>query len=213
MQGTHGSEKNGPGAADDAGNRRGKPRARKAPKRITPSYLNNVALWYLGRYAGTAMSLRRVLMRRVTRSCRHHGTDSGPTVGEASTWVEDLIQRFVRSGLLDDARFAEGRARSLFDRGLSPRRIRGKLMEKGVSAAEIDAALEKLHEVSTDPERSAAYTYARRRRIGPFGPAEGREERREKDLGRLARAGFSWDIARTILDADEPDDLICPEAA
>ena len=53
---------------------KGRPEKRP-PKKITPKYLNNVALWYLGRYASSAANLKRVLMRRVNKSCAHHGDD------------------------------------------------------------------------------------------------------------------------------------------
>ncbi|MGB1547388.1 MAG: RecX family transcriptional regulator, partial [Alphaproteobacteria bacterium] len=70
----------------------------RGPRRITPSYLENAALFYLERYATSVAHFRRVLMNKVRRSARFHGTD----VEEGAKLVEDLIQRYRRSGLLDD---------------------------------------------------------------------------------------------------------------
>ena len=47
----------------------------RGPRRITPSYLENAALFYLERYATSVAHFRRVLMNKVRRSARFHGTD------------------------------------------------------------------------------------------------------------------------------------------
>ena len=176
---------------------------RRPPKKITPKYLNNVALWYLGRYASSAASLRRILMRRVHKSCAHHGDD----VPVATEMVDELVARFVASSLIDDRQYATARAATLHRRGLAARRIRGQLFAKGLTTDDIDAALNALAEISADPEKDAARAYARRRRIGPWGKPDGRAERREKELAAMGRAGFSWDLARRVVDAETPEAL------
>ena len=112
-------------APDDAGKRR-----RRGPKKVSKSYLENAALHSLSRFATSAENLRRVLMRKVDRSAHHHGTD----VQEGAEWVEDLIRRYQRSGLLDDAAYAEARAGDMLRRGTPTKGIRFKLMQKGVGA-------------------------------------------------------------------------------
>ncbi|MBO6561612.1 MAG: RecX family transcriptional regulator [Nisaea sp.] len=182
---------------------KGKPRrAKKVPKRITESYLKNVALWYLERYASSAANLRNVLMRRVRVSSAHHGTDPA----EGAAMVEELIRRYGEAGILDDRLFAETRARSLAARGGSARMIQRKLMEKGVASADIDAALEAVREEGTG-ELDAAFRYARRRRIGPFRSAEKRAETRDRDLAALARQGFPFEIAAKVVDAESVEAL------
>lgn len=184
-------------------NDKAKPRRqKKIPKRITESYLKNVALWYLERYASSAANLRNVLMRRVRDSSAYHGTD--PADGAAM--VEELIRRYAEAGILNDRLFAETRARSLAARGSSAKMIRRKLMEKGVAAGDIDGALEVVREEGGS-ELDAACRYARRRRIGPFRSAEKRAETRDRDLAALARQGFSFDIAAKVIDAESPDAL------
>ena len=53
----------------------------------------------------------------------------------------------------------------------------------------------------------AAVNLARRRRLGPFRRAGERAAMRGKDLAALARAGFSYPIAKRILDAATPEEL------
>ena len=178
-------------------------RGRRPPRKITPKYLNNAALWYLERYASSAANLRRVLMRRVHKSCAHHGDD----VATAAAMVDELVARFAASGLIDDRQYAVARAQSLHRRGLAARRIRAQLLAKGLAAADIEAALDALAADSDDPEFDAACAYARRRRLGPWGKVDGRANRREKELASMGRAGFTWDLAKRIIDAQSPGDL------
>ncbi len=182
--------------------RRGGPAARlgqdkkRAPRKATPKYLENAALYYLSRYATSAENLRRVMMRKVGRSAHFHGTDAG----EGEAHVEDMIGRFMASGLLNDAAYARARAESLHRRGNSARMIRSKLRQKGVAQDVIGLALEALGEDAAETELAAAAAYARRRRFGPYAARKPSADQREKQLASLSRAGFSYDVARRVLD-------------
>ncbi len=179
----------------------------KGPKKATGKYLENAALHYLQRFASSTENFRRVMMRKVERSARIHDTDRA----EGADMIEDLIRRFSDAGLLDDSVYAAGKALSLFRRGAPPRAIRAKLKSKGVDDGAIDAALAALTEEAAEPELAAACVFARRRRLGPYRVKptreEEREERREKDLAALARAGFGYGIARTVVDADSVEEI------
>ncbi len=177
---------------------------RRGPKPATPERLERAALHYLERYASSAENLRRVLMRRVYRSAELHGTDAA--AGEKA--VSDLIDRYRRAGLLDDKAYATARAAGLHRQGKSARAIRQTLSLKGVEEDTVTAALEELREeVGSETDLAAAVNYARRRRIGPWRPEENREPNRERDLAALGRQGFSYDIARKVIEAGTPDDL------
>ena len=172
---------------------------RRGPRRATRTHLENAALYYLARFATSAANLRRVLMRRVERSSRFHGTDAE----EGARWVDEIVARAVRSGLVDDRAYAEGRALTLFRRGASLRAIRAALTAKGVGDDDIERALARLAEEAPRPDLAAARNYARRRGLGPYRPADGRRARREKDLAALARAGFDYDTARRVVEAED----------
>lgn len=179
-----------------------KPKKRKLPRKVTPRSLENAALHYLERFATSSENLRRVLARRVDKSCYHHKEIDRE---EALGWVADLIERYQRSGLLNDKAYAEARVAGLNRRGTATRMIRLKLMEKGVGEDDIHDAFEALHQDSDDPELAAALNLARKRRIGPYRVTGDREGRREKDLAAMARSGFSYDMALKVIDADEDD--------
>ncbi len=65
----------------------------------------------------------------------------------------------------------------------------------------MEAERETLGEEET--EEQAAWAYAKRRRIGPYRLEEKRADNRERDLASLARQGFSFGLARRIVEADE----------
>ncbi|MFV3076651.1 regulatory protein RecX [Niveispirillum fermenti] len=178
-------------------------------KRVTPAYLDRAALHYLERFASSAANLRRVLLRRVDASARAHGTDPA----EGREWVEALITRYQSSGLLNDTLYAEMKASGLQRRGGSTRTIRQKLLARGLAEEQVTAALSGL-EGSQDGQADlmAAIAYARRRRLGAFRPdrdgtGTAREDRRNKDVAAMARAGFDLETARRVIDADDPEGL------
>lgn len=167
--------------------------ARKAPRKVTPAYLERAAKSYLERFASSSENLRRVLSRKVERRCRERGEEAGPFLA----LVKDVVERCLRSGLVDDARYAEARAASLRRRGGSARTIRAKLAAKGVARDTLDSAVA----VSPEEEAVAAHALARRRRLGPYRPDD-RSAFRQKDLAALARAGFAFDLARSVVDGE-----------
>jgi len=176
---------------------------RRKPKPATAARLEKAALSHIDRYATSAANLRNVLMRRVERSVRLHDTDRT----EASEWVDAIIAKLVERRLIDDAAYARARANSLHRSGASRRKIAGMLQQKGVGRSEIAAALAALEAEYANSDLVAAYNYARRRRFGPYRLPEAREERRERDLAALARAGFGYDTARRVVDAQSVEDL------
>lgn len=186
----------------------------RQPKRASARLLENVALHYLARFAASAETLRRVLLRRVERSVRVHGTDRG----EGVAIVEALVARFAAAGLVDDRSFASARAARLHRRGASRRAIAAQLRDKGIEPDLVAAALDALaadgddgscgrSKAHEDVDWTAAVNLARRRRLGPFRPEAERAAHRDKDLATLARAGFAYAIATRLLAAASADAL------
>ena len=178
-------------------------RTPKIPRKASPKSLENAAIYYLKRYASSTANLKSVLMRRVLKSALHHETD----VEEGRRWIDDVVTKLQNTGYLDDRQYTETRIHSLYARGLSLRAIRMKLSEKGVPADIVMEAVEMLCEESKNPELQAAITTARRRKLGPYRVRGDRQENRERDLASLARGGFSYDIAVTVVDTTTVEEL------
>jgi len=180
----------------------------KSPRKISERYLHNAALAYLARFSSCSENLRRILHRKINKSCAFHGE---PTPEEGFEMADKVIKRFCESLLLDDALYAKSAVTSLRRRGLSKRGILAKLQQKGLSAEQVNHALYTVDQLSKEdndienPELLAGYHLARRRRLGPF-RIKDREERAQKDLAAFARAGFSYEISKKIIFAT-PDEL------
>jgi len=173
-----------------------------APRPLTLAALEKAALDYLGRFAASRASLRRVLGRRVARAAKVGRIEAA----QGARWIEDIVARYVASGLLDDAAYAAQQAASLHRRGTSAQAIRARLAQKGVEGETIRTALAALA-AEGGGDLAAACALVRRRRLGPMRPQALRAAARAKDLGVLARAGFSGDIARRALAAADADAL------
>lgn len=192
------------------------PPDRRAPRPAGPApteaRLREAALAHLARFAATEAGLRRVLERRVDRWARAAEAEGQPQDAVANAAVcaraiaADVARAMVAAGAVDDAAFAESRARRLARAGRSRRAIAAHLAAKGVDAATTAAAIPEREEA----ELAAALAFCRRRRIGPFARAAEDAEARRKALAALARGGFAHGIARRALamNTEDAEDLI-----
>lgn len=173
---------------------------------VTQSYLENAAAYYLSRYASSAQNLKVVLERKV----RKRNPAMSPLSSEQSDWINAVVEKFTTTGILDDAGYARNRTFALHRSGKSEKAISGYLRQKGIDESLIRDALEELkEELGEGRHFEAGLTYARKRRFGPWRTRENTETVRRKELASFARAGFGYDIARRIIDAediDTPDD-------
>lgn len=172
---------------DGSVNRRDRPP--RAPRPLDEAALRDLAITYVARFATTAGKLERYL----TRKLRERGWD-----GAAPADPGAVAARLVELGYVDDAAFAAARSQSLLRRGYGARRIGQVLAEAGV--AEPTRAAVRPDESSS---RAAAVAYARKRRLGPFGPPGLDRAQREKQVAALLRAGHRLDSAREIVDAHD----------
>jgi regulatory protein len=173
-----------------------------APNEAT---LHEAALSYLARYAASQAGLIRVLDRRVARWARGVAEVEPETMAACRAAVRRVAARLVQSGVIDDAAFAAGRARSLARAGRSRRAVAAHLGARGIAGALVDAVLPE----TPGDELAACVVLVRKRRFGPFRAPE-READRMRELGVLARAGFSHDVAARALDmdAEAAEDLV-----
>jgi len=174
--------------------RAGRPgqRPTEAAAPIDRALLDRWALFHLERYASSAENLRHVLQRRVRRRL----ASDDEAMRAAGALIDALILNYRATGLLDDAAYAAGRAKSGLARGRSRRRIAAGLAAKGVGAEDAAAAVAVLDDGAVDPELAAACAFARRRRLGPFrrAPAD-----RRRELAAFALAGFGRRTAEAVL--------------
>lgn len=173
---------------------------KRPPKKITPTYLHNAGLYYLERFSASKNHFKSVMLRKVKRSCMHH-TDQDYEA--CRQMVDELADKFETLELLNDEVYTRAIVTSLRRRGKSRTMILNKMRMKGIGKDQALAELAKIDAQNDeeDPEFEAALKLARKKRIGPY--FIGEEQDIRKSLGVLARAGFSYDIAKKVLDQDE----------
>jgi len=174
-------------------------------------YIERAAHAYLARFATSRANLVRVLAAKARRRTLRAGRDwTADAESEAAAWIGDVVATLERVGVIDDRVYAEGRVRALARRGRPGPVIRAALTAKGVDADTVDAALASVlggPQARRAAELDAACRYARRRRLGPWRAGAARQANRARDLAALGRRGFSYDTARTVVEAADADAL------
>ena len=168
---------------------------RKNRPPLTAAKLEELALNYVGRFATSRAKLVAYLIRKV----RERGWE-GPGV----PGVEELADRLVEVGYIDDRAFALSKARSLTGRGYGERRVRQALAIAGIGE---DDGLEARN-LAEEEAVAAALRFANRRGIGPFAQVPSDRAQRERAVAAMVRAGHSFPIARAIVDlkpGEKPD--------
>lgn len=149
-------------------------------KKITPQRLKNIALYYLERFDASGDKLKTVLLRRVQKAIL-----AGDEVdSNASNWVDETVREMYRLGYVNDTRYCENKVRQYLNAGKSYRYILGKLAQDGIDSDTVRLFL-------PDDELAQARIFVRKKKLGLD---------HQKDLAKLARAGFSYDVARKALD-------------
>ncbi|PZQ48106.1 MAG: RecX family transcriptional regulator [Micavibrio aeruginosavorus] len=181
------------------GNRR---REKKPPKKITEKYLYNSGLAYLQRFPTSTPHFRRIMGRKIDRSCNYHKDQPKE---DCISLLDKTVEAFVRMGLLNDEMYLGGMVNSLRRRGLSKQAILSKLQQKGLAQENILTVLRDYDEDTgvANGDLTAALKLARRKKLGPF-RREGDFDK-NKELAALARAGFGFDIAQKALGMDEEE--------
>ena len=168
----------------------------------------NKAVDYLGRYASSRHKLGQILQRFASRKLTDYDAK------DIAAAIQQTIDQCSQLGYLDDREFAVKVARSQRRLGRSQALIRRRLSQHALCDNIIAHALAKADENSTNGELQAAIRFAQRRRLGPFAQRNGAHGQRlnahqwkQRDLGAMARAGFSMTISRQIVDHDDPNTI------
>ena len=169
------------------------PRKRQA-KKLSERYLRNAGEYYLNRFPASSDQFLKVMTRKIDRSCNDHPDQN------RQEWINHvqniLIPYFEQLGFLNDTLYANALFQSLKKRGLSKLMILSRMKQKSVPQNLIDQAFEEEFN-----EKDAVITFARKKKIGRYNPKGYADIKdRQRDLGKLARAGFSYDLAASVFD-------------
>ncbi len=156
--------------------------------------LRDLAYSYIEKYNPSKQQTKTYLLKKYLT--KFQGSRQRKEVTEI---IDNIVSNLEKSHFLNDSLYSDSKARTLFRRGYSLNKIGNSLRYKGIEQKKIQASLEKIRSEKTDPDFTSAMKICKKRRIGPMRPEGNREIFYKKDMGILARSGFSYDISKKIL--------------
>ena len=104
-----------------------------------------------------------------------------------------LYNELESKKLVNDNDYAESKIHNLSLQGKSKYFIINYLIQKGIKKYLINEELDNYESTNPDWEIKSAKIFARKRGLGKC------ESNREKDIGKMSRAGFNYNIIKDIL--------------
>ena len=159
--------------------------------------LKDLAYSYLEKYNPSKQQLKVYLLKKYLLKIK--GTKNKK---EVTSIIDQIILNLEKNKLLNDGMYSDSKARMFLRRGYSLNKINQSLKSKGIEDKYIKQSIEKIKENQIEPDFVSALKLCKRRRIGPLRPESNRELFYKKDMGILARGGFSFDMSKRVLDLD-----------
>ena len=159
--------------------------------------LKDLAYSYLEKYNPSKQQLKVYLLKKYLLKIK--GTRSKK---EVSAIIDEIISNLEKNKILNDEMYSDSKARMFLKRGYSLNKINQSLRSKGIEDKYVKQSIDKIKEDEIEPDFVSALKLCKRRRIGPLRPESNRELFYKKDMGILARGGFSFDLSKRVLDLD-----------
>ena len=159
--------------------------------------LKDLAYGYLEKYSPSKQQLKIYLLKKYLTKIK--GTKSKK---EVSLIIDEIIKNLEKNRIINDALYSDSKARMFLRRGYSLNKINQSLRNKGIDNKYIQQSIDKIKEDKIEPDFVSALKLCKRRRIGPLRPQDNRELFYKKDMGILARGGFSFDLSKRVLNLD-----------
>ena len=162
--------------------------------------LKDLAYSYLEKYNPSKQQLKVYLLKKYLLKIK--GSRSKK---EVSAIIDEIILNLEKNKILNDEMYSDSKARMFLKRGYSLNKINQSLRSKGIEDKYVKQSIDKIKENEIEPDFVSALKLCKRRRIGPLRPESNRELFYKKDMGILARGGFSFDLSKRVLDLDTHD--------
>ena len=164
----------------------------------TVEEIKELALKYLDKYQPSKKSLQVYLFRKAI-----DGQSNSVEKSEILKKIEIVINDLEEKGILNDSLYSELKSQNFLKRGYSLNKIKQHLSQKGISQELLKQTIEKIQDDNTNPDFYSAIRICKKRRIGPYRPDANKEIFYKKDMGVLARSGFSYDLSKEVLALDK----------
>ncbi|HJO13911.1 MAG: RecX family transcriptional regulator [Pelagibacteraceae bacterium] len=153
--------------------------------------LKKYAFSYLSKYNTSKKNIDRILRNKVRRM-NLKKKDKFILYSSIASILSDL----ENNKLIDDKNFTQSKIHSLSLQGKSKISIISYFVQKGIEKNLIEESFENLELKNPNWEKESAKIFARKKRLGIKYSANF-----EKDLAKMARAGFSYNLSKKILES------------
>ena len=157
--------------------------------------LKDLAYAYLEKYNPSKQQLKVYLLKKYLTKIK--GSKSKK---EVSMVIDEIVQNLEKNKFINDELYSDSKARMYLRRGYSLNKINQSLKNKGIEDQYIKKSINKIKEDKIEPDFVSALKLCKRRRIGALRPGSNRELFYKKDMGILARNGFSFELSKKVLD-------------
>ena len=159
--------------------------------------LRYLAYSYIEKYNPSKQQTKTFLLKKYLKKFQGSRTKK-----EVTEIIDSIVLNLEKNHFLNDSLYSDSKARMLFRRGYSLNKISYSLRSKGIGQENIQSSLEKIKNNKSDPDFISAMKVCKKRRIGPIRPEPNRELFYKKDMGILARGGFSFELSKRVLDLE-----------
>ena len=156
--------------------------------------LRDLAYSYIEKYNPSRQQTKTYLLKKYLKKFQGSRTKK-----EVSEIIDNIVMNLEKNHFLNDSLYSDSKARVMFRRGYSLNKISYSLKSKGLDEKYIRLSIEKIKNDKSNPDFLSAIKICKKKRIGPMRPESNRELFYKKDMGILARSGFSYDISKKIL--------------
>ena len=146
------------------------------------------AVDYLSKYDTSKNNLVNVLKRKILRLNLTNFEKK-----KLIDIIESIILKLEKNKFIDDDRYSSTKILSLSNSGRSKNFIFNYLIKKGVSKSQIKNNLNLMMQDKDNWELESAKIFAKKKKLLEKNVSY------EKNLAKMARAGFSYDICKKIL--------------
>ena len=166
----------------------------------TIDQLRKFAHSYLEKYSSSKQQLRTYLLKKFLKTGMKIASKK-----ELLSLIDVVIEDLEKQKLLSDKFYSHSKSSSYFRRGYSLNKIRYSLIKKGINEKYINESILKIKSEEANPDFFSAIKLCKKRRIGAARVENNRTLFYKKDMGILARSGFSYEISKKVLDLDKGD--------
>jgi SOS response regulatory protein OraA/RecX len=151
--------------------------------------LMKYAIYYLSKYSSSKANLEIILKKKIRR-IDVEKKDKFLLYNS----ITKIVNTLELNNLINDCNYTSSKFNFFFKQGKSKMFIKNYFQQKGIERNIIDKTFQKASEENYNWELESAKIFAKKKRLQKY------INDKEKNLSKLARAGFNYEISRKTLE-------------